>query len=103
MLHEFVMHVRQKEIEEKMEKLNIAGIYNLTYDQPIQVEKMKNGFSYKQLKEPLVELKIYGDEEEEAGLPESYLAIISEVFVIAEEEIPYRTMENQWKINVDLD
>lgn len=101
MLYEFVITVRQEDVNDKMEKLNIAGLYNLSYDQPIEIEKVQNGYSYKQLEEPVVELKIYGDEEEETGLPDSFLTIISQTLAIPENEIPYQKIENQWSFELE--
>lgn len=101
MLYEFVILVSQDQINEEMEKLNAAGIYNLYYEQPIEIEKVQNGYSYTQLEEQVVELKIYGDEQEITGLPESYLAIISKTLAIPASEIAYQRIENQWNFEME--
>lgn len=101
MLYEFVIPVSQDMINEEMEKLNAAGLYNLYYEQPIEIEKVQNGYSYTQLEEQIVELKIYGDEQEATGLPESYLTIISKALAVPASEIAYQRIEDQWDFEME--
>ncbi|WP_307338170.1 50S ribosomal protein L11 methyltransferase [Metabacillus malikii] len=98
MLHEFIINVPYKEIDDMTDKLNAAGIYNLYYEPPIEIIKVQNGYGYEEKAEEHVALKIYASDCEVDGLPDEYFSLITETLQLKKEDIMHTAREeSEWE------
>lgn len=89
-MYEFSIILPYTEVEEAVQRLYEAGIYNLYYEAPIEVKVTQNGYGFETDAERQVDLKVYGDED-----PEQYLSMLTALLSIRREEIVYRMVETQ--------
>lgn len=98
MLHEFILTIPYKEIDQYTDKLNSVGVYNLYYESPIEIIKVQNGYGYEEKADEQVELKIYASDAEVEGLPEAYFTLLEDTFSVARDEIKYSSgNETAWE------
>ncbi|OEH92101.1 50S ribosomal protein L11 methyltransferase [Bacillus solimangrovi] len=97
-----MIKVEQDKVYIISEKLNCVGLYNLTYDQPIEVEKIQNGYGVKHLEDEKIDFKIYVDENETSQTSSEFLKVISDVLNISKEQIHFQKIENGgWDTSFD--
>ncbi|WP_138415214.1 50S ribosomal protein L11 methyltransferase [Aquibacillus sediminis] len=94
MLYEFIVKLPSNQLDQSIEALNIAGLYNLYYEPSIEIKKVKNGYDYEELTKDYMELRIYAEEREVENLPDSYLSRIQDVLHIPKEEINIKQIDD---------
>ncbi|WP_077622743.1 50S ribosomal protein L11 methyltransferase [Sediminibacillus massiliensis] len=102
MLYEYTVLVEYQTIDQSIESLNAAGLYNLYYEPPIEIIKVQNGYDYEERQQEFIELKIYAEEGESPGLPETYLSLIENTLGIAKDEIRLaRIDDTSWDVSFE--
>lgn len=97
MLYEFQLMIDQFKLEIITEILNNHALYNFYYEQPIEIERVQNGYSFIEIKDERLLLKIYVDEDDAELTGEAYHAFIAKILNHPISELAYQKIENDFQ------
>lgn len=98
MLYEYTFKIQQNEVDNILDKLNQAGLYNTYYEQPIEIEKVQNGYDYTFALEKLIDFKIYVQENDSV----KHIEQISELLGLDLDSIQVTTIkDDDWSYTLE--